>query len=164
MKKQWSRVLALMLSLSMVITCIPANVRAVSPSDMGQEEVMESTAETPQENEEKAQEPSSENPAAGEEAGENEPTATEPEAATEEPAATEPEAWRDLNWSTVRIRITGSGFLYNMVRIIAGTLQNVGAGLWTPERVGEALEARDRTKAGPTAEARGLTLCGIEYF
>ena len=92
MKKQWSRVLALMLSLSMVITCIPANVRAVSPSDMGQEEVMESTAETPQENEEKAQEPSSENPAAGEEAGENEPTATEPEAATEEPTATEPEA------------------------------------------------------------------------
>jgi tRNA pseudouridine38-40 synthase len=64
----------------------------------------------------------------------------------------------------VRIRITGSGFLYNMVRIIAGTLLQAGTGLWSPERVKEALEARDRTKAGPTAEARGLTLVGIEYL
>ena len=64
---------------------------------------------------------------------------------------------------TVTIRISGSGFLYNMVRIIAGTLMNVGTGLWTPERVREALEAKDRTKAGPTAEARGLTLVSIRY-
>lgn len=66
--------------------------------------------------------------------------------------------------ATVTIRISGNGFLYNMVRIIAGTLMNVGTGLWTPERVREALEARDRTKAGPTAEARGLTLVRIKYL
>ena len=64
----------------------------------------------------------------------------------------------------IRIRISGSGFLYNMVRIIAGTLLQTGNGLWTPGRVKEALEARDRTKAGPTAEARGLTLVGMEYL
>lgn len=63
----------------------------------------------------------------------------------------------------VIIRITGNGFLYNMVRIIAGTLMNVGTGLWEPERTAAALKARDRTKAGPTAEARGLTLMGISY-
>ena len=65
---------------------------------------------------------------------------------------------------TVTIRITGNGFLYNMVRIIAGTLMNAGTGLWTPDRVREALEAHDRTKAGPTAEARGLTLMSIRYI
>lgn len=64
----------------------------------------------------------------------------------------------------VTIRITGNGFLYNMVRIIAGTLMNVGTGLWTLDRVAAALEARDRTKAGPTAEARGLTLKSIQYI
>lgn len=64
---------------------------------------------------------------------------------------------------TVTIRITGNGFLYNMVRIIAGTLMNVGTGLWTADRVADALEAHDRTKAGPTAEARGLTLMSIRY-
>lgn len=63
----------------------------------------------------------------------------------------------------VRIYVSGTGFLYNMVRIIAGTLLQAGTGLWTPERVQEALEARDRTKAGPTAEARGLTLIRIHY-
>lgn len=64
---------------------------------------------------------------------------------------------------TVTIRITGNGFLYNMVRIIAGTLMNVGTGLWTADRVATALAAHDRTKAGPTAEARGLTLMSIRY-
>ena len=76
----------------------------------------------------------------------------------------EPLHWLAPGSCTVRIRITGSGFLYNMVRIIAGTLLQVGTGLWSPERVKDALEARDRTKAGPTAEARGLTLVGIEYL
>lgn len=65
---------------------------------------------------------------------------------------------------TVTIRIRGNGFLYNMVRIIAGTLMNVGTGLWTLDRVREALAAHDRTKAGPTAEARGLTLMSIYYL
>lgn len=68
-----------------------------------------------------------------------------------------------LSNTTVSIRITGNGFLYNMVRIIAGTLMNVGNGLWEPARVKTALDAHDRTKAGPTAEARGLTLVKIDY-
>lgn len=63
----------------------------------------------------------------------------------------------------VHIRITGNGFLYNMVRIIAGTLMQVGTGLIEPERVKEILEARDRSKAGPTAVAKGLTLVEIRY-
>lgn len=63
----------------------------------------------------------------------------------------------------VHIRITGNGFLYNMVRIIAGTLMQVGTGLMEPEHVKEILEARDRSKAGPTAVAKGLTLVEIRY-
>ena len=63
----------------------------------------------------------------------------------------------------VHIRITGNGFLYNMVRIIAGTLMQVGTGLIEPELVMEILEARDRSKAGPTAVAKGLTLVEIRY-
>ena len=63
----------------------------------------------------------------------------------------------------VHIRITGNGFLYNMVRIIAGTLMQVGTGLMEPEQVTEILEARDRSKAGPTAVAKGLTLVEIRY-
>ena len=63
----------------------------------------------------------------------------------------------------VHIRIAGNGFLYNMVRIIAGTLTQVGTGLMEPEQVKEILEARDRSKAGPTAVAKGLTLVEIRY-
>ena len=61
------------------------------------------------------------------------------------------------------LRVTGSGFLYNMVRIIAGTLIEIGAGLREPEELGEILAARDRSKAGPTAPAKGLTLVEIVY-
>lgn len=63
----------------------------------------------------------------------------------------------------VYIQVTGNGFLYNMVRIIAGTLIRVGQGAWQPDRVLAALEARDRTQAGPTAPAKGLTLQEIQY-
>ena len=63
----------------------------------------------------------------------------------------------------ITIRLKGSGFLYNMVRIIAGTLMKVGMGVWPPEHVKEILEARDRKEAGETAPARGLTMVGIEY-
>ncbi len=59
--------------------------------------------------------------------------------------------------------ITGNGFLYNMVRIIAGTLIEIGSGKYPPERMKEVLEAKDRNEAGPTAVARGLVLIGIEY-
>ena len=63
----------------------------------------------------------------------------------------------------IAIRVTGSGFLYNMVRIIAGTLIEVGAGKRSPESMREILEARDRAAAGPTAPAHGLTMIGIAY-
>lgn len=62
------------------------------------------------------------------------------------------------------IRVAGRGFLYNMVRIIAGTLMEVGRGHMEPRRVGEILEAGDRQKAGPTAPACGLTLVGYEFL
>lgn len=61
------------------------------------------------------------------------------------------------------IRVTGNGFLYNMVRIMAGTLIRVGRGFYTPEKVKEILEAKERTEAGVTAPPEGLTLIGIEY-
>lgn len=65
--------------------------------------------------------------------------------------------------SKIIIRITGSGFLYNMVRIIAGTLIQIGQGIYPPERMKEILEACDRTQAGPTAPPQGLTLKEIRY-
>lgn len=62
----------------------------------------------------------------------------------------------------ITIRISGSGFLYNMVRIIAGTLMKVGKGICPPEYVEEILDARERKTAGPTAPAKGLTLISLE--
>ncbi len=61
------------------------------------------------------------------------------------------------------IRVTGNGFLYHMVRIIAGTLMKVGCGEWEPEQIPEILKAADRRAAGPTAPAKGLTLMKIVY-
>lgn len=61
------------------------------------------------------------------------------------------------------IRVSGNGFLYNMVRIIAGTLMEVGRGRIMPEQMQDILEARDRQAAGPTAPACGLTLAGIAF-
>lgn len=61
------------------------------------------------------------------------------------------------------IRVKGNGFLYNMVRIIAGTLVEVGRGHIKPEEVAGIIAAKDRAKAGPTAPARGLRLVEIEY-
>ena len=64
----------------------------------------------------------------------------------------------------ISVRVTGSGFLYNMVRIIAGTLMEVGRGNIMPEKMPDILNALDRTKAGPTAPACGLTLVKYEYL
>lgn len=64
----------------------------------------------------------------------------------------------------ISIRIMGNGFLYNMVRIIVGTLLKVGMGIYPPEHVEEIIEARDRTKAGPKVPAKGLTLVNIDYL
>ncbi len=63
----------------------------------------------------------------------------------------------------VKIRVCGNGFLYNMVRIMAGTLILVGAGKMKPDDMAGILRARDRRVAGPTAPAKGLTLIKIEY-
>ena len=63
----------------------------------------------------------------------------------------------------ITIRVTGNGFLYNMVRIIAGTLVQVGGGAIEPEAVKEILAKKDRSAAGPTAPAHGLTMMGIEF-
>lgn len=62
------------------------------------------------------------------------------------------------------IRVAGRGFLYNMVRIMAGTLMEVGRGKLPPERVKDILAACDRQEAGPTAPACGLTLVGYEFL
>ena len=67
------------------------------------------------------------------------------------------------NGDEITIRITGDGFLYNMVRIIVGTLIRVGRGFYEPEKVKEILEARDRKAAGVTAPPQGLMLMKIEY-
>lgn len=61
------------------------------------------------------------------------------------------------------IRVKGNGFLYNMVRIIAGTLVEVGRGHIRPEEIEGIIAACDRAKAGPTAPARGLRLVEIAY-
>lgn len=63
----------------------------------------------------------------------------------------------------VTIRVSGNGFLFNMVRIIVGTLVRIGRGVWEPERMEEILAAKDRQKAGPTAPPNGLTLVKYEF-
>lgn len=63
----------------------------------------------------------------------------------------------------ITIRVCGNGFLYNMVRIIAGTLVKVGGGELEPDEIKHILEQKDRNAAGPTAPAHGLTMIGIEY-
>lgn len=62
------------------------------------------------------------------------------------------------------IRVSGKGFLYNMVRIIAGTLIKVGLHVYPPEYMKDIIEAKDRAKAGETAPAQGLFLKKIEYL
>ena len=63
----------------------------------------------------------------------------------------------------VRLTFTGSGFLYNMVRILTGTLLEVGSGQRSARSVSEALESLDREQAGFTAPAQGLILWDVRY-
>lgn len=63
----------------------------------------------------------------------------------------------------IDIYVTGGGFLYNMVRIIAGTLIEVGQGKITPDEIDGIIASRDRSRAGNTAPAKGLTLVGYEF-
>jgi tRNA pseudouridine38-40 synthase len=65
----------------------------------------------------------------------------------------------DLIW----LDVEADGFLYNMVRAIAGTLLNVGRGYWPETQVQAILQAEDRTVAGPTAPAQGLFLMRVTY-
>lgn len=71
------------------------------------------------------------------------------------------EILKDKDLITIRIR--GNGFLYNMVRIIAGTLIRVGRGFYTPDHVKEILDAENRETAGATAPPQGLVLVEIAY-
>jgi tRNA pseudouridine38-40 synthase len=65
--------------------------------------------------------------------------------------------------SFVRIDVEADGFLYNMVRSIAGTLVLVGTGRWPESRVAAVLAAEDRRAAGPTAPPQGLFLVRVSY-
>ena len=63
----------------------------------------------------------------------------------------------------VIIELTGNGFLYNMVRIISGTLLEVGLGKIKPEEIKDIIESKDRTRAGKTLPAHGLYLVEVKY-
>ncbi len=64
----------------------------------------------------------------------------------------------------VVISVTGTGFLYNMVRIIAGTLMQIGRGKGKPSDIKDMLEKKDRSAAGPTAPAQGLFLMEYKFI
>lgn len=68
-----------------------------------------------------------------------------------------------LGEHSVVIRIVGNAFLHSMVRAIVGSLVEVGSGRRDPAWMADALEARDRSAAGPTAPAQGLTLWQVTY-
>ena len=63
----------------------------------------------------------------------------------------------------LRLTVTGSGFLYNMVRLVAGTLLEAGRGHLRPEEILEILERQDRRRAGPMAPACGLCMMEVAY-
>lgn len=67
------------------------------------------------------------------------------------------------NGDEIAITVTGGGFLYNMVRIIAGTLLEVGEGKISPSDMPKIIESKDRGLAGKTAVAKGLKLVEIKY-
>ena len=64
---------------------------------------------------------------------------------------------------SIYLRFEGNGFLYNMVRILTGTLVEIGAGKREPENIHEILEKGSRALAGETAPAQGLTLLSVRY-
>ena len=61
------------------------------------------------------------------------------------------------------VLVEADGFLYNMVRAIAGTLVEVGKGKWPESKVAEVVAAEDRSAAGPTAPPQGLFLVRVTY-
>lgn len=72
--------------------------------------------------------------------------------------------WVEEQGQDLVVRVCGNGFLYNMVRIIVGTLLEVGQGKREPESMPDILAARDRSAAGATAPAHGLTLLRYEFL
>ena len=68
-----------------------------------------------------------------------------------------------LGESCLMLKVVGNAFLHSMVRVIVGTLAEVGTGRRAPAWVSDVLAARTRTAAGPTAPAHGLTLWRVEY-
>lgn len=62
-----------------------------------------------------------------------------------------------------RFHLRARSFLHNQVRSIVGTLERVGAGAWSPDRVAQALAAADRAACGPVCPPQGLYLCGVGY-
>ena len=69
----------------------------------------------------------------------------------------------DINDGCFMFKISGNGFLYNMVRIIMGTLLFVGSGKFAPEDVKKIIDAKDRRIAGKTVSPCGLYLLGVDY-
>jgi tRNA pseudouridine38-40 synthase len=63
----------------------------------------------------------------------------------------------------VRFTVEGDGFLYHMVRNIAGTLVEIGRGRWGPEQIDRLLASKSRSDSGPTAPAGGLTMVCVHY-
>ena len=63
----------------------------------------------------------------------------------------------------ILIEFTGNGFLYNMVRIIAGTLVDVGLGKIEPDDISKIIESKDRKQAGKTLPPNGLYLVRVDY-
>ena len=86
------------------------------------------------------------------------PCGCETEQESNQAAAEAVSARRTVSPREIVIRVSGTGFLYNMVRIIAGTLMEAGRGALDPAQMEVILSACDRSKAGPTAPPEGLTL------
>lgn len=72
-------------------------------------------------------------------------------------------AQREKNPEQIMIYVSARSFMHNQVRNMVGTLMQVAIGKWQPIQVKEALEAKDRTKGGPTAPAHGLYFMQVDY-